>query len=300
VIKSLRINGDLIGDVFASSKIGNMSVAGDVVGTVIVSGLSRRGMALKSLTIGGDLLQGALNITGSVGRIQTLGGLGTSGDSLQIFGNLNQLIIGAATSVGTALAADLSVTGNLGRLLVNGLVSGEVSVLGSINRAEINANPGADALTGAGISAQRAIKNVVVRNGNVAADITAERGINSVQIIGGNLSAGSSVTSNSDGIRRMQVLGGHLFGSVMAPNGALGRLEVDGNIGDGVTPLSILARSAMKIQTHGSILSGVTATINGPLKWLIVDGNVEAGATISGAPILRTRIGGANNGTIVG
>src|SRR5690606_13552642 len=95
----------LIGSLETTGKMGTVKIGGDLTGNLFIEGTGLlKGPALKSFTLGGDLLRGSFNINGDVGSITIAGSLGSDtqpavADQLVIRGNLGKLSVGANKAV---------------------------------------------------------------------------------------------------------------------------------------------------------------------------------------------------------
>ena len=125
---SIRINGNLDGDVLSSGRIKRLFIGGNVNGSV--GSLARKGKALGELIIGGEVTEGGLAIQGNVGRFLTAGSLGLTGTDVIFQGS-----VGSITITGD-LFSNLKVNGKLGKLSVGrSIVTGstvEASQIGSL------------------------------------------------------------------------------------------------------------------------------------------------------------------------
>lgn len=90
-INNVSVATDLIGNIWATQRIGTISVGRNLSGTISISGGARKGGSLGSLFFGGTIANGALAIYGDVGTIMSGGSFGQAGDQLNIFGSLQSL-----------------------------------------------------------------------------------------------------------------------------------------------------------------------------------------------------------------
>lgn len=301
IINSLVVANDMVGSIYATSRIGRIFVGSNLIGDVTIMGQNAMGLALGNLQLGGGLQGGSLVINGSVGGITSAYSLGSAGDQLQINGNIQQLAIGTRRIPGSAMNANVNVTGNIGQFRLNGQMIGSLTANGTINNLTVLADAASvPNVISNNIAAGVNINAVNIVGGNINGNITAGYGIGRFTLTGGSLNAGTTLLAQAGSINSMLIRGGNLYGSVSATNGVIGSLNVDGAIGNGVTPLAINTQRMNLLQSGGSFMSGVTATVSGPLLSLVVNGDVDAGATIIGAPIVRRTIRGVVNGTIIG
>lgn len=321
-INALTVSNDLVGSVFASSNIVRMNIGGNLIGNITIVGITNR-LALGNLRVGGVLHSNSLNVNGNVGTITTAGSFGVLGDSLNISGNVNQIVVGTPRTPGSVLNSTINIGGNLGVLRVIGRIDSAVTVGGTLRNLQITANATGPNVLNAPIYVGATLNTARFVGGDIAANITAANMLNSIigniQIVNGNLQTGSIITSTlgslnalriqngsllglvgvTGNLNLLQITNGNLFGSVGVA-GRLGQAIISGNIGDGINPTSVTAANIGVFNTRSSILSQASVATPGPLTSLIVQGNVEAGAFISGTPIVRKLIRGYNNGTVIG
>ncbi|MCC6422874.1 MAG: hypothetical protein IT447_05295 [Phycisphaerales bacterium] len=301
IINSLVVSNDLVGSIYATSRINRIFVGNNLIGDITIMGQNATRMALGSLQLGGALADGSLIINGSVGSIVSAYTLGSTGDQLQINGNIQRLMIGTPRVPGAAMNSNVNVTGNVGQFRLYGQMVGSLTVLGTIGNLTAIADAGIGSnVIANNIAAGVNINSINIAGGNVNGNITAGANIGRVNLVGGSLNAATTLLAQAGNIGSLLIRAGNLYGSVNTPFGYIGSLSVDGSAGNGVTPLTITTQRMNLLQVGGSVLSGVTATVGGPLMNLVVNGNVEAGAVISGSPIYRRTIKGAINGTIIG
>ncbi len=90
-INNVTIANDLVGNVWATQRIGNISVGRNIAGTVSSGGNGRTGGSIGSLFFGGTIANGSLRIYGDVGTLTSGGSFGQSGDLLEVFGSIKKL-----------------------------------------------------------------------------------------------------------------------------------------------------------------------------------------------------------------
>lgn len=282
-INKITIAHDLVGSIHVSNNVSSITIGGNLSGNLQIDGL-HKGLALGKLKVGGALLTGSLNVTGNVGTIQTAGGLGSAGSTLNLSGSLQKLLVGHGN-----LDANLVVGGKVGVIQINGAINGAVTV-GTLNNNLSNLivyGP----VNGA-ILVNGTLQNAKINGANVQASINGVNGIGNFSITNGSLAAGQTIQSPLGSIKSLKITGGDLFGSVLAPTGTLKSIVVSNNLGDGIDALTISAAALNLLDVGGSILSGVKVSITGPIGTLAVAGSIEAGSTIT-APSLKTlRVGG--------
>jgi hypothetical protein len=301
IITSLRINGNLHGNISADQAIVKMTVGGNIFGDITAKG-QVKGLTLGILRIGGTLSNGSLNVLGNAGSIITNGGLGAIGDSLTIAGNLNSLTVGANRAFGHNLNSALHVMGSLNKLMVSGQVNGAITVDDNLNTMKLNAIGAVGNLVTAPITVGGRIGTAQVTDGNVAANVIANGSISSFTIVRASVESNAIIQSKVENIRNFRITGGApfgMFGTLLATNGLDEKIDISGNVGDGTDAASITALSAITFHIHGSILSGTNILVGGPLGLLQVDGNITAGATIAAHPLVKLLVRGTNQGTII-
>ncbi len=302
-IDKLSVAGNLYANVFSSKYIGSINIAGNLDGNVTIQGVSPRNLALTSMTIGGSIASGSLNIAGAVGTITTGGSLGVAGQALAIAGPVKKLVVGSPKSAATnALALDLTVYGNVGQVVVNGRITGSVHVLNDLQSLTVNDGNPADAALSGAITVEGKLTRATINNGNVASAVSAIGGISTFTINRGSLLSTGSISSTLGSIASVRVLGGTAYGidgSIAAANGQGLNVTTTGSLGDGTDVATIMALTGGTISVAGNVESNATVSIAGLLNSLIVGGTVQAGGTVSGHPIKTVRIGTAPAGTVV-
>ena len=302
-LNNLTVYGSMYADVLTTGSIGKIDVRGDLSGTITAQGNTARRASLKSLTVAGVIQNGTLNVTGKVGSITTSGGLGGPGQSLTVNGSVDRLTVGASRAPGSVMALDLTVNGTLGTFLVNGRITGSVHVLRDLRSLQVNSDASApDAVSGA-ITVDGRLLNARINNGNVANNVTVAGDVGNFTINNGSLAANATLSSTLQSIRNVRVTGGltsGINGSIVALGGSNLRVTTTGNFGDGTDRAVIAARSAALVSIGGSINNNAAVMINGLLNQLVVGQDIASAGSVTAGHINRSRIGGANNGTVVG
>ncbi|MCC7204368.1 MAG: hypothetical protein IT441_04765 [Phycisphaeraceae bacterium] len=313
-INQIQVSGDVIGSIEAFSKINKIQIGGNLTGNVIVHGqnLRSRDYALGSLTLGGSLLDGSLDIAGNANQIKIAGGLGVLGDELRIRGSLRSLTVGTDRSVTDAsIELNLIVDGDLGTLNVNGAINGQVLVGGTLGSLVLTNRTGSpidliaapiavhgdlktvrltDGNLAADLSVGGAINSLDVRNGNVAADVTAGGSINRFNLTNGSILAGATVTSSLGDIKNLSISGGDLLGEVRAPNGQIQNLSVRGSdIGPAALVQAMVIRS---LKIDGTVQSGASILASGAITSLIIGGDIQSGVTLTAGSAKSIQVGG--------
>jgi hypothetical protein len=107
---TIKILGDVDGDILSSNRIKSLFIGGSMNGTV--AALGRKGKAMNSLFIGGGITEGGLNIQGNVGKFVTGSSLGLTGTDVIFQGSVQSITINGD------LFSNIKVNGSLGRLTV--------------------------------------------------------------------------------------------------------------------------------------------------------------------------------------
>ncbi len=188
-IGRVRIEGDLVGSLFADGFINRVDIDGDMFGDITVEGNGvDNARALDRLRVDGAY-NGSLNVlNGDVGRIDvanTFGDEMLSGDELFIAGNLGQLRVGDRNNADTRfLAADVTVLGDLDRLDIVGQIGapgdtdGSIFVGGDLRMLNVQAhdnNVGASLING-DITVGGELHRADVRDGDLGSPLQADRG----------------------------------------------------------------------------------------------------------------------------
>jgi len=291
-IRSIRVAGDMEGDIRASGTIGSVNIGGDMTGNIIVEATNPARNALGSLRLGGSLASGSLDINGNVGWIDVAETLGLAGETLHIVGNIGALRVGTSRTVaGSDLALDLDVMGNLGTLQVTGQITGDVFVGGDLSRMILNADSatvGTNILAG-DVAVLGGLRSANITNGHMAGNVTVGEDIGSFRLTGGDLLAGATLASSFGDIRNVNIRNGDLLGAVRAPNGSIGSLTVTGS---DMGPASAVSAESMKLlRLDGSMLAGATVDVLGELTTLRVGVNIAAGASVTAGSSRSVQVG---------
>lgn len=283
-----------------SGRVNTISIDGDIDNSSIIvrSGSAGR-YAVNRFTLGGDL-NGTLELFDDVSTLSIAGSL--TGDRLVVGGDLRSLIVGSDRSImGVEMSIDLVVLGDLGSLTVNGILSGNVTVTGDLQRLTVTADStqtGMDILTG-DINVTEGIRSISIRDGNVSGDVFAGRDLSTFTITNGDFNSTASATSLYGGIRSFSV-SGDMDGLIEVDNGDLSTLRVGGNMG---ATANIMAMSARSVTVTGQIVGGATIEIDRVISSItagyIGDGVTAANITAGGIQSLTTRgVRGINDGDL--
>ena len=149
-IGSLKVAGDLVGSITAKRKIGKVTIGGNLTGTL-------NAQSISSITLGGFLNGGNLDIQGNVGTFQTAGHLGLPAEVLTFHGSVKTIKIGGN------LDANINVQGNLGTLKVGQSIVGgnTVNVTGNLNLLDVTGDVQAGASVIAAVIKKQKIKGLV-------------------------------------------------------------------------------------------------------------------------------------------
>jgi hypothetical protein len=294
-IGDVIILGNLDGSITTTGRIKKIDVRGNINGSIT-------GRQLDNLTVGGTLVNGGLTINGNAGNLNFANSLGAPGDTMTVNGNLKSLKVGTNTANnGATLALNLNVTGDLNMLDVSGQIDGNINAAGNINSVKVTADPGSSpTIMNGSITAGGVIKNAQFTNGSVAGNITAGSNIQKLLITNGSLAFNGSLNSNFGTINLLQIKNGNLNGNITANNGNNGKIQVTGNVGDGVNPLTVLFNNLAQFKVSLSVLSGVLVNIAGVLGDLNISNELASGATVMAGAINKQTIGVVNGNIIIG
>jgi len=302
-ISSVYIDGDLDGTIRATSRIGTITVTGQITGQIIIDD-QNGGTNIKTLTALGGVGANNLTINGSIGRIiigdnQAFAGVGST---LTVNGNL-----GGVEIRGGVLDSNIIVSGNLGTVSVKGTLAGDITVGGNLSKVSVanSSNEDTDSIIG-DISVAGNIGTVSVKGGNVSGSITAggtfksftqtKGNIGHFDVISGTVLAAGNTLSVGEKFSTFKTTG-NLLGNISA--GVFGNVTIGGNLGDGTTPItSTSAGDWTLLKVIGSIRSGSTTSIANTLGNLDVDGDIDAGAVVAASAIARKRIDGQVLGVV--
>lgn len=313
VINVLRVDGDVEGDILAAASIKKLDIRGDLDGSITVLNGDNRGVGLYNMRLGGSLGEGSLDINGDVKRIEVLGSLGDPGsldveDTLLIRGDLGQLLVGTDRQTdNSALALDVVVLGDLGKLQVQGRVTGDILVSGDAKNIIITADNATEGTAIVHNAAEDIAINVggqltkfQVVNGDIGdgagntVDITAGNGIRAFDLRNGDVAADATVAASFGDITNFTIRGGDLLGDVRAANGTIGKLDVRGSDVAG----TITARDLNRFQIDGSLLNGSAIIVDQHIGQLVIREDIEAGASVTAGSASKLQVGNDMAGTI--
>ena len=289
-IKTIRISGDMEGDIHSVGMIGSITIGGDLTGQIIVDGTNATKNALSSLRLGGSLLNGSLDVNGNVGTIEVAGDLGVAGDTLTVNGNLGTLKVGTDRVVdGSNMLLDLAVEGNLGTLDITGRMGGNVFVGGNVNRMYIKADAatqGTDIVTG-DVTILGDLKSGIISDGNLDSSIVVGDQIGTFSVNNGDIADDGEVASSFGDIKSVNIKNGDLLGSIRASNGAIGMVRITGS--DMTAGSSITAEELKTLRISGSILAGASVDVIQNLSMLQVD--MDMNGSVTAGSMANARIG---------
>jgi hypothetical protein len=299
-IGSIFIKKNLNGTIITTGRIGTISVGGSINGSITINNTNRKSNALNTLTLGGNAVTGSLTINGSVGAINVAGSLGKVGDIFTINGNLGSLKVGAThRTLNGGLLAGLNVTGNVNSIVVFGRITGALNVTGNLKSLSLTGGkaPQSRSILTSNVEVGQNLGTLSVSNGSVSSPSIHAQSIGTFLLNLGNLQAGAALHSDST-IKSVSVKRGNIFGTITAV-GNLNSVAIDGNLGNGTTPLTIRGDVIGKLTVGGSVFSGVTISGSTAINHIVIGGNFEAGAVIQTPDLGSLKIGGAKRGQIV-
>jgi hypothetical protein len=307
-IGSFRVDGDFEGLLLSEGRVGTMTIGGSLIdGQIDINRNNDPGIALSRLNLSGSLLGSRLVLNGNVGTISIAGTTGTAGDTLTVNGNLTALNAGTNRKIADkTLAMNVSVSGSIGSITVNGRITGAVTAGGSIRNLRVtsdSATPNAALIDAPITSTDGDIGTVTVTNGDINSDLSAFGKITAINVSKGVIRSGSLVSTTAGDIGAVSVRGGSILGSIRAGESTalrtINSITTDANLGDGNSPLSILASRLNTLKVGGSVFSQVLVDIAGPINSLTINGDLREGATIRATAINRQTIKGNIDGDII-
>ncbi len=297
LLNRFSVTDDFDGQINVDGRAGRIDVGGDFAGALKIDGSNPKGLALRTLNVGGTLTEGAFYVDGHVGTLSFANTLGTADEALVINGNLAKIRVGTDRAIhGSDFALDLSVDGDLKAFEAFGAVTGDIFARGDVRKFMVAADPvtaGTDILAGK-IDILGNASQVSVVGGNLGEDVfyTVAGDINQFKVVDGDIMDGAVITSSFGNIKNITVNSGGVFGAVRVPNGSIKALTVSGaDLGNNADPATIEALEVGTIRFNGSMMPGTGVNIVGLLSNLIVDGSVMAGATINAGAAAAIRVG---------
>ena len=146
------VTDDFDGQINVDGRAGRIDVGGDFAGALKIDGSNPKGLALRTLNVGGTLTEGAFYVDGHVGTLSFANTLGTADEALVINGNLAKIRVGTDRAIhGSDFALDLSVDGDLKAFEAFGTVTGDIFARGDVRKFMVTADPvtaGTDILAG--------------------------------------------------------------------------------------------------------------------------------------------------------
>ncbi|MBU6399358.1 MAG: hypothetical protein KGS61_03485, partial [Verrucomicrobia bacterium] len=260
----------------AGSDLVNLTVTGDVAGTVAVTG--NLSTATSSATTIGGSVSGTIAVTGNAGTVNV--GQDVSG-TIQVKGALSQLTVGGSITT----TGQVSVGGNLTTLTDSGSILGTVTVGGVLGTLTVKQDLGGTVQTGGDLT-QATI------DGNLSGTLDVGGNLGSLTVNGdlsGNLGVGGDVGAlNIGGSLNSAKVGGNITGNFTV-GGTIDQLSVGGSIlgkvsiGHDLHTLVIGGNLAGLVQVGGSV---TTAAISGNLSGTFSVGgslgSLTVGQTVSG------------------
>jgi hypothetical protein len=277
-ILTTKLSGNLMGNIFATDKIGTVVIDGSVIGG------NRSGLGLidageiGKITINGDLKGGSESSTGSIksrGSIATItvrgSVIGDSFDSGIIFAetDIGKVVIGGDLVGGLTFSGSISAFGNVANINIRGSVVGGGSSSGSI-------------LVSGAIGNISAKGDILGGTGGGSGIIQSLDGISKVSV-GGSVQAGRGGSSG-------RIYSAGRIGNIII-NGDLNGISFQGNPSSG-TPLAenagtIQARSIQNLTLGGSLIAGDSVgennSYNGSIRveedieTLLIRGSIQGG-----------------------
>lgn len=290
--------GSLIGHIDANGRIGDVKIAGDLLGSIKVRAFTPGTLALKSLTLGGDFA-GSLDINGNVGFIETAHDFGdiATNSTVLINGSLDALRVAVPKTgkppagEGGSLGVNLTVLGDVKSMSIRGQIEGHVFVKGGLETFVLNAdafNVGTSILDG-DVIVLGPVKSMSVNGGSISGEFVAAQSIAQVTVVNAGINAGGSITSSLGSIGKTTFTGSTLGGTLSAPNGDIDSISIkNADLGPGA---NIVARNVKSIAVDGSVLAGAIIDVLGTLGGLTVGSDIQAGASVSAGQLSKITVG---------
>ncbi|WP_236254481.1 hypothetical protein [Mucisphaera calidilacus] len=320
-ITNLTVAGDMQADIFATNYINRVTIDGDLTGTITVLRGDLRGRGLGTLTLGGDLIDGGLDIEGDVNAIRIDGSVGNPrnafdeiADQLLITGNLGTFQSGQRVD-GANMALDLVVLGDMRTLDVSGMFTGELFVGGDLGSFRVAADAVTRGTTIIGsefgdvdVNVSGTIGSVTVSNGHVGdgeldtnndavlerVRINAGEGIRNFSVTNGSVLADAQVASALGDINAITVRGGDFHGRVDANAGTVRNLRLSGSDFGG--SLNALELSSFTID--GSLLTGATIDVDEAGR-ISIGQDIQAGVVVTLGSAQSLTVRNDLNGTLL-
>ena len=167
-LRTLRVSGEVTGDVLVDGSVKNVQTTGALTGDLVISGDAR------NLRIGGHLgyLGGRVEIGGNLNRLALSSKVGPADllSDLSVGGEARVISVGSRATGGSVLG-DIEVWANVRNLTVAGSLTGDVTVHGDLNRAAIGGQLGSEGTT---FTVTGALKNLTVGSRTAPADLLSD------------------------------------------------------------------------------------------------------------------------------
>ena len=167
-LRTLRVSGDVTGDVVVDGSVNNVQTAGALSGDLMISGDAR------NLRIGGDLgyLGGRVEIGGNLNRLALSSKVGPADllSDLSVAGEARGISVGSRATGGSVLG-DIEVWANVRNLTVAGSLTGDLTVHGDLNKAAVGGQLGSEGTT---FTVTGALKNLMVGSRTAPADLLSD------------------------------------------------------------------------------------------------------------------------------
>ena len=125
-MRTLLVEGDLIGDISSAGQIGSITILGQTAGSITASVGGGRRLAISSITFNGIAPGAELTVNGNVGKITSTTNLGGAGQRLTVNGSAKLI------KVNGNLAAIVNVTDDLAQLNVRDTILNSIVTVGDI------------------------------------------------------------------------------------------------------------------------------------------------------------------------
>ncbi|MAE60654.1 MAG: hypothetical protein CMJ49_04760, partial [Planctomycetaceae bacterium] len=292
-IQNMRVRGNMDGILEVHGAVRRLQIDENLSGTVLIDGVAPNHTALQTFTLGGSMLDGSFMVIGNVTTMNINGSLGSQTpfdgleDQMLIQGNLRTFNMGRGdvTAGGDVMALNMSVIGDLSRMLIDGLVTGDLTVTGKLTSYQITADAPqvGTALMSGSINVGDDLTTFMVRNGDVGdgigsdVNITTGGTLRTFTVTGGSVNSDVTITSALENITTVRVTGGDMLGNLAAPNGAVQTVLVSGSdIGGNIDALYIRT-----LRADGDILTGANINIRDGVTSFLLGGDVQAGANVN-------------------
>jgi hypothetical protein len=225
------------------------------VGTITVGG-NLGGSAADQMNISGGvqklLVRGVMNLTANVGG--TLGTLQTTqvNGPVTVGGDLQNLLVTGAQGVG--VTAPISVVGQFRSATIGGNVTADLSGTGGIGTVTING----DFAAGHSITSANGSIGTVTVNGNLLGSVRADGGQINALTVSGNVGDGATALLIASGLLNVFTVGGSIrSGVTVRISGPINALVVGQNIEAGATIIATaIGKQTIGGQVFGTLLIG--------------------------------------------